>query len=262
MKKADASQVELLSSRQEESFVEEWYEYADPGHFWMKWRLRSLLAQMKEDGIPFDKPLRGLDIGSGRGVVRLQLEKETNWTVDCADLDISALQTAHSGRGRLLFYDVTEENPSCVGKYDFILLLDVIEHILEPANFLQSVLKHLKPGGLLIVNVPALPALFSLYDTAVGHHRRYTKTTLAEAIAVQKAEVVDLRYWGLTLVPILMARKFLMSLLSKDNVVKTGFAPPAPWINGLFDLLSRAETTLFRSPVLGTSLLLIARKVR
>jgi len=63
--------------------------------------------------------------------------------------------------------------------FDAILYLDVLEHIADDARELGDAARRLRPGGVLVVLAPAHPALFSPFDAAVGHHRRYTRATLA-----------------------------------------------------------------------------------
>lgn len=63
-------------------------------------------------------------------------------------------------------------------QFDGILYIDVLEHIEADAAELALAASHLKPHGTLAILAPALPWLFSPFDAAVGHHRRYTKSSL------------------------------------------------------------------------------------
>ena len=63
-------------------------------------------------------------------------------------------------------------------RFDTILYLDVLEHIERDRAELAEAGRHLEPGGALIVLAPAHPFLFSPFDAAIGHHRRYTKAML------------------------------------------------------------------------------------
>lgn len=62
--------------------------------------------------------------------------------------------------------------------YDTILYIDVLEHIQDDAAELQRASQHLAEQGHLLVLAPAFQALFSRFDAAIGHHRRYTAQTL------------------------------------------------------------------------------------
>ncbi|HTK78630.1 MAG TPA: class I SAM-dependent methyltransferase [Gemmataceae bacterium] len=60
-------------------------------------------------------------------------------------------------------------------RFDCILYIDVLEHIEADRAELEAAAKHLKPGGTLIVLCPAHPMLYTEFDRAIGHYRRYTK---------------------------------------------------------------------------------------
>ena len=62
--------------------------------------------------------------------------------------------------------------------FDAILYIDVIEHIDDDADELHRAMRKLVPGGRLIVLVPAHQFLFSPFDAAIGHYRRYSRAGL------------------------------------------------------------------------------------
>jgi len=66
-------------------------------------------------------------------------------------------------------------------RFDCITYIDVLEHIEHDATELARAASHLRPGGHLVVLSPAYPWLFSAFDHAVGHFRRYTAKSLREA---------------------------------------------------------------------------------
>jgi hypothetical protein len=63
-------------------------------------------------------------------------------------------------------------------RFDTILYLDVIERIADDAAEFQGAANHLAPQGRLVVLAPAHQFLFSPFDAAIGHHRRYTAGSL------------------------------------------------------------------------------------
>jgi 2-polyprenyl-3-methyl-5-hydroxy-6-metoxy-1,4-benzoquinol methylase len=74
--------------------------------------------------------------------------------------------------GRLADLDKAE-------RFDTILYIDVLEHIADDAGELRLAAAHLAPGGRVVALSPALPFLYSSFDAAIGHHRRYTAAALA-----------------------------------------------------------------------------------
>jgi len=67
-------------------------------------------------------------------------------------------------------------------KFDSIVYIDVLEHIENDKDEMLTISKHLKKNGFLIVLSPAHQKLFTPFDKAIGHFRRYNKKTLAEAV--------------------------------------------------------------------------------
>jgi SAM-dependent methyltransferase len=261
MRPESARHVEYLATAAPSDFPEDWYELAEPDHFWFRWRLAALLRQARSIGLPLDQPLRGLDIGAGTGALRTQLEACSAWVIDVADLNPAALSRARPGRGRTLCYDVTQPHPSLVEAYDLVILFDVIEHIEESRAFLRSALRHLRPGGHVLVNVPSCPFLYGAYDVAAGHVRRYDRISLPRELEGTDVQILDLRYWGLTMVPLLLARKvWVRGDLSANERVNRGFQPPGRAVHALLRGLAQLETSLLKRPPLGSSLLMAGRK--
>lgn len=255
--------VRILSQVRSENFPALWYELASEEHFWCRWRLRAFLRQLRDLQLPLQDPLLGLEIGCGNGLVRRQLEGATAWTVDGADIDLAVLKTNQTRRGASYLYNVHDRVEALKERYDFLLLFDVIEHIpdAETTAFLESCLFHLKPGGHLLLNVPALMSLFSKYDTFVGHFRRYDQQTMEAELTRAGLQVVDLRYWGFGLVPLLQLRqKMIARKKSEREVVNMGFRPPSPLLNRLLSVAGSVETRLLARPPRGTSLLAAAVK--
>jgi ubiquinone/menaquinone biosynthesis C-methylase UbiE len=66
-------------------------------------------------------------------------------------------------------------------KFDVAIYIDVLEHIEHDGAQLEETTRYLKPGGYVVVLSPAYQWLFSPFDTAIGHYRRYTRKTLLAA---------------------------------------------------------------------------------
>ena len=255
------SPVQLISKPGPETFADasEWYLYASADHFWFRWRLAALRGLIRRLALPLDAPLRVLDIGCGAGVLVSQIERVTRWSVDGADLNMPALERAPRSRGTYLYYDVTEEDEERIGTYDVVTLFDVLEHIHQTQPFLAAAARHLRPGGTLLVNVPALQRFHSPYDEAVGHLRRYDRRSLALEIEGADLEIVEQRYWGFSMLPLLALRTARLRLSSTGPVIRQGIEPPAGFLHGALSAIGSLETTIWKRPWLGTSLMLAAR---
>jgi SAM-dependent methyltransferase len=63
--------------------------------------------------------------------------------------------------------------------FDAVILLDVLEHLVDPHCLLDETHRVLIPGGVVVIMVPAGPELWSYWDGMHGHQRRYTRASLA-----------------------------------------------------------------------------------
>lgn len=80
-----------------------------------------------------------------------------------------------------------------VETFDTIVYIDVLEHIENDREELESSCSHLRPGGTLVVLSPAHQWLYTPFDEAIGHHRRYNKKTLSAAVP-EGLERTELKY--------------------------------------------------------------------
>lgn len=251
--------VKRLSTPPSRDFPQEWYELATADSFWMQWRLRAFLSQLRRLRLPLDRSWRVLDVGCGNGTLRGQLEAATAWTVDGADIDLASLEMNPPLRGERLLYDLSDRRPEMRERYDALLIFDVIEHVADVAGFLDSCLFHLKPGGRVFVNVPALESLRSAYDDAAGHLRRYDRPALRSALAQAGLDPDDTRYWGFSLLPLAALRRIVLGATPREKVIRRGFQAPGRLVEAALKAVMRLETSL-PAPPLGTSLLAAARK--
>jgi SAM-dependent methyltransferase len=246
------SDIEFLSPSAPVSMANEWFEFATASHFWMQWRHRVLLQELKRAG----GPLRNaLEIGCGHGVAREMVEHDLGIPIDGCDLNLAALRMAKPGKGRVFVYNIFDQEPSMLDRYDAIFLLDVIEHIDDDAAFLTAALRHLRSGGLAVVNVPANTKLFSNYDKAVGHLRRYTAARLSHLLKNCGVAVEVVRPWGLLMLPLLLARKAVLRSVKRAATVRTGLVPPNSAAQLFMHGLKNIETALPVVMPFGTSLL-------
>ncbi len=78
--------------------------------------------------------------------------------------------------------------------FDTILYIDVLEHIEDDRAELMQAAAHLKPGGHVIALSPAHAALYTSFDKAIGHFRRYSKESLGKAASPSGLGLVKMQY--------------------------------------------------------------------
>ncbi len=121
-----------------------------------------------------------LEVGAGLGANTRQFAALhfDRWT--CLEPDESLLeQIEPADRRELIAGDLSALESSRL--FDAILYIDVLEHIEDDSGELRRAAAHLNPGGALIVLSPAHPWLFTSFDKAIGHFRRYTRQSLQAA---------------------------------------------------------------------------------
>jgi SAM-dependent methyltransferase len=103
-------------------------------------------------------------------------------------------QQIEAGTSRRTYESVCGTLASVVGQhFDTIIYIDVLEHIEHDREELQLAASHLRPSGHIIVLSPAHQRLFTPFDAAVGHFRRYNRATL-RAISPPGLRLSRMRY--------------------------------------------------------------------
>ena len=251
-----ADHVIELSERVDFNMHDSYYEHATENHFWIQWRFETLKRLTRH----FDLGSKLFEVGCGNGVVQKQFESYLEQPVSGCDLNYHAMASSPAGRGQRYLYNVLDQREEWKHEFETVLLLDTLEHIEEPTSFLLAIAAHLRDGGLLVINVPAMPWLFSRYDTVQGHVRRYTLGRLRDELNSAGFEIVTHDYWGANVVPIAAIRKLAVNFTPDEMVLTCGFQPPGPFSEFVLRALMRMELSGLRLPGIGTSLAAIARK--
>jgi len=226
-----------------------WFDIATKDHFWI--RRRFDVMRRLADGV-LRNSRSAAEIGCGNGLLQKGVEDYYGISVTGFDLNEVALQKNVSRLSPLYCYDIHQRNPEFGAHFDLLLLFDVLEHIEAEGDFLQSAKFHLTDSGILLVNVPAHQFLHSDYDRAAGHVRRYSVNHLANVAEENGFKICALSYWGLPLVPLLLARKG-MSMQRTDG--KAGFDTRGSTINSILAAVARCEP--LPQKFLGTSLMAV-----
>jgi 2-polyprenyl-3-methyl-5-hydroxy-6-metoxy-1,4-benzoquinol methylase len=231
-------------------------------HPW--WRARAALTLRLLDGLGVAPPARVLDAGCGWGVTLDALEAEGYRAVGM-DVSRRTLEGLDRPGRSLIEADLTRPFPADAPRYDAVLALDVIEHLDDDREAVRRLGSLLEPGGVLVVSVPALPAMFSEFDAVQGHRRRYLPGTLAEAFEGSGLRLDRTFWWGRWLVPLLGRRRARTRSRPGEtpaDVYRRHLALPHPAVSRLLSLAFRLEQGPALRGVLrsGTSLFAAARR--
>lgn len=210
------------------------------------------------------EPGRGVavDVGCGTGAVLQDLAELGFGPLLGTDLDAHALTLvagdALSGVG--LARAVAEKLPLQSERVDVLCSLDVVEHLDDDVLALREYLRVLRPGGRLVVTVPAYRWAWSAHDVDLGHRRRYTRPQLESVAVAAGFEVLTSRYFHAWLVPIaLLLRKTPLRALVADKPAESVSMGGA-----LQNAVGHRLAAVDRSVELpfGLSILLVARRPR
>lgn len=132
---------------------------------------------------------RVVDFGAGSGTFATKL-RERNISIQCVEPD-AALRRELEAKGLRAHPSVEELAGESI---DLVYSLNVLEHIEDDAAALAGLRRVLKPGGRLLLYVPAFMVLYSAMDRRIGHVRRYTKSTLVDVVRGAGFRIDEVRY--------------------------------------------------------------------
>jgi SAM-dependent methyltransferase len=242
-------------------------------HFWFHARNRIIGTVVKQVTHALSPGYAVLEVGCGTGKVLKMLEQTcVGGTVVGMDLFGEGL---HFARGRtscaLVQGDV--HTPPFEAKFDMVGAFDVLEHLPDDVRVLRDMGAMLSPGGVLMLTVPAHQTLWSYFDEASHHCRRYEEKDLRRKLKQAGFEVEYLTQYMAAIFPLVWLGRRLAAIkgrfspgASRDvDDMATDELRIVPVANGVLSWLLSLERHLMarrRKLPMGTSLLAVARKSR
>lgn len=233
-------------------------------HWWFVGRRRIVLDQLAHSIPPADACYPGgpegvrriLDIGCGTGGVLPHLAPFGRaYGIDPSP---EAARYAQQ-RGVPIALGSGFALPFRDGTFEAVLALDVIEHVEDDVGFLGEARRVLRPGGVAVLTVPALPWLWSSHDDVNHHFRRYVRATLERTVRAAGLEPVKISYYNSFLLPLAITRKIVHRLNGTGDHLEN---LPGP-ANGVFRTILAAEKPIIGRMDLpiGASLVCTARRI-
>jgi SAM-dependent methyltransferase len=152
---------------------------------------------------------RVLEVGSGIGNMSAHLLEGEPERLVLTDMDPwyrEQLADRFAGRDEVRVDELLLPDPMAADRFagdriDTIVALNVVEHIADDTGSLRTMRDILAPGGRIVILVPAMEALYGELDRELGHHRRYTRRSLAAAFETAGFEIEDLFWFNRAGVP-------------------------------------------------------------
>jgi SAM-dependent methyltransferase len=211
----------------------------DSTHWWYRAR-RDILADYVARYANLPEHARILEIGCGTGHNLPMLARFG--TVDAIEIDDAAREIASARLGKPI---ATAPLPQLSGiergGYDLVAVLDVVEHIDDDVAALKAIADCLRPGGKILITVPAHQWMWSAHDVVNHHHRRYSKTTLGDALARAGLRHEGLGWFNSLLFPAAVVARVVGRITGKDD---SDDSPPAKPLNTAFEKIFGLERYL------------------
>lgn len=229
-------------------------------HFWFIARKEFIFQNAVKHVESKDKII---EIGAGTGNVARYLQKNGYENISVGEMHLNGLRYAQSyGMQECYQFDLLDS--PFENEFDAVCMFDVLEHISDDSSALQNVHKMLKDRGRIMLTVPSHMWLWNRDDAIAGHKTRYTKQELVQKLENNGFEVLNARYFFISITPLL----FLRRMLNKDDGSKVRDEEynhdisMNPTMSKILLFISRIENKLnkFLPNWFGGSLFVIARK--
>ena len=156
------------------------------------------------------------DCGAGTGTFAAEMSSACRVLAFDDHEESLSLAREKLGSGRVRKGSCTDL-PLADGEVDVLTALDVIEHVEHDRRALEEFARVLKPGGIAVITVPALMSLWSDWDVALHHFRRYTRRSLLDMIPRDHFEIVHCNYVNVAAFPIVWAVRKWRALKSRSG---------------------------------------------
>jgi SAM-dependent methyltransferase len=214
-------------------------------HYWFRARNDVITAVMRQHIVAAGEKAHVLEIGCGNCNVLSHLSRnmgEKTWIG--GDLFIEGLLRSRE-RVNLPVVQLDAYSLPFETSLDAVCMFDVLEHLRDDAEILAEAYRVLKPGGKIVVTVPAYQGLWSYFDEASHHQRRYSRAQLRQKLTEPGFKIDMISYYMATLLPLVFLQRKVQTCIRNGtaNGAKNDFRVIPP-VNDLLYVACSAEKTL------------------
>jgi SAM-dependent methyltransferase len=214
----------------------------DEHHWWYRGRRRVIVAEL--DRLPLAAGAQVLDAGCGSG--RTLQELTRYGAVRGIELSPEAAALARSRSLGEVRIGRLEELPWESATFDLITCLDVIEHTPDDHLTLTELGRVTRPGGFLLVTVPAYQALWSYHDDANHHYRRYSRRMLRSSAERAGWRVERMTSFNSLLLAPAAAVRLVQRRRATHNGDSNDLAVGSAWLNDVLEQPMALEASWLR----------------
>jgi SAM-dependent methyltransferase len=243
-------------------------------HWWFRGRRRIVCEELAR--LPTGLEMRVLDAGCGSG--RLLDELRDYGHVTGLDLNPDSVEIARSRGHEDVVQGAVEHLPWDDETFDLVISLDMVEHTPDDRVTLRELRRVTTQGGLFLMTVPALRALWSSHDVFNNHHRRYDRRMMRALAADTGWTIERMTYFNSLLLPPAAAVRLIQRVRHRELVGDGDGAVTnesqhgshgsdveltPPWLSPVLELPMKLEARWLdrgRTLPLGLSLLAVLRR--
>jgi SAM-dependent methyltransferase len=232
-------------------------------NFWFQARNRLLEWTLRREA-PTARTF--LEVGCGTGYVAAAIDRAfpqlETWGVD---LHVEGLRIARRRASAVRLAQADAFDLPFLGGFDVVGAFDVVEHLDNDAAALDSMHSALRPGGVILLTVPQHPQLWSAFDVASNHRRRYRPNELEKKLSDAGFEAIHSLSFVTLLLPVMAVSRLRIAGRSATRTTVVDALRHGPVAGRLLGSVMRLEFELIRRGArftIGGSRLVVARRPR
>lgn len=230
--------------------------------YWFFTSRRKIILSVLDMMLEHKQGLKILDVGTGTGVMTETLKRYGQ--VTGVDKSEEAIRYCRARGISDIMHASAEKMPFENGRFELVCAMDILEHVENDVGVLMEFYRILKPGGLLVVTVPAYGFLWTFHDEINMHKRRYDAHALRTAMESGGFEVRKFSYFNSLLFPFIATAKILRKLPvgNSRSRTKSDLVPVPRIVNRILEVVFSSESVFLKymNFPFGVSLMCVAYK--
>jgi SAM-dependent methyltransferase len=227
-------------------------------HWWYRGRRRVLARVLDQLELPVGARILDAGCGSGRNMIELARYGEVTG-IELSEASVAAARRRSVGE---ILHGSVDALPFPDDHFDLVVSLDVLEHLDDDRSALREMRRVTRPGGQLLVTVPAYQWLWSSHDDVNHHRRRYTRAALLSVAHDAGWHATRTTHFNSLLLPAAVGLRVVERVRSGNDPPHSDLQRTPVWLNRALQQPLNAEARMIgrgtRIPA-GLSLLAVFR---